>query len=66
MTDYHDHFDELAAQALTSETMIMRLIKHNTTILVSEIYAFDVFLNNEVNCSYIIMKHLQGRSLYKL
>ena len=66
VTGYHARFDELAAQALTSEAMTMRLVKRDTTIPVPEVYLFDASFNNEISCPFIMMEYLQGRPLHEL
>lgn len=58
-------FDRLAADALTSEALTMRLIKRSTTIPVPTVYSFDTSLNNDVGCPYILMDFLQGKPLYE-
>ncbi len=66
MTGYRGRFDDVAAQALESEAMIMRFIRRDTTIPVPEVYSYDTSLGNEVNCPFIMMEHLQGRPLHEL
>ena len=65
-TGYYGKYDDRAADALKSEVMTMRLIKGGTSIPVPEVYTFDANLDNEINCPFIMMEHLQGRPLYKL
>lgn len=66
VTGYLGRFDDLAAQALTSEAMTMRFLKRETTIPVPEVYSFDASLNNDVNCPFIMMEYIQGRPLHEL
>lgn len=56
-------WDSLAAKALRSEALTMRMIKSQTTILVPTVYAFDQSTENEIGCPYILMDFLQGKSL---
>ena len=65
-TGYRGRFDGLASETLRSEAMTMRLVKSGTSIPVPEVYKFSASLNNEMNCPYILMEHLQGRPLYEL
>ncbi len=65
-TGHRARFDELAAQALTSEALTMRLLKRKTTIPVPEVYLFNASLDNEVKCPFIMMECLEGRSLHEL
>ena len=58
-------WDNLAADALTSEALTMKLIKRSTTIPVPTIYSFDASLDNEIGCPYILMEFLKGRPLYE-
>ena len=58
-------FDRLAADALASEALTMKMIKRATTIPVPTIYSFDASLNNEIGCPYILMEFLNGRPLYE-
>ena len=58
-------WDNLAANALTSEALTMKLIKRSTTVPVPTIYSFDASLDNEIGCPYILMEFLKGRPLYE-
>ena len=66
ITGHKGRFDELAAQALASEAMTMRLIKRTTTIPVPQVYLFDTSLENEIHCPFVMMEYLQGQQLYEL
>lgn len=66
ISGYSGQFDEIAAQALTSEAMTMLLLRRETTIQVPEVYAFDASLNNDIKCPFIMMEHLHGRPLHEL
>ncbi|KAF6219040.1 hypothetical protein HO133_005584 [Letharia lupina] len=61
----HARFDRLAADAMTSEALTMKMIKQSTTIPVPAVHSFDVSSNNEVGCPYILMDFLKGRPLYE-
>ena len=58
-------FDSLAADALTSEALTMKMIKRATTIPIPTIYSFDASLDNDIGCPYILMEFLKGRPLYE-
>ena len=58
-------FNSLAADALTSEALTMKMLKRATTIPIPTIYSFDASLNNEIGCPYILMEFLKGRPLYE-
>ncbi|KAM0796933.1 kinase-like domain-containing protein, partial [Usnea florida] len=58
-------FDSLAAEALASEALTMKMIKRATTIPIPTIYKFDASLDNEIGCPYILMEFLKGRPLYE-
>ena len=58
-------FDSLAADALTSEALTMKMLQRATTIPVPTIYSFDASLDNEIGCPYILMEFLKGRPLYE-
>jgi hypothetical protein len=47
---------------LTQEAESMKYIWRNTTIPVPRIYAYSATLNNDVDCPYIIMSRLPGKS----
>ena len=61
---HHTSFDNLAADALTSEAMTMRLIRERTTIPVPHVYHFDPSSNNGIGCPYILMDFLKGKPLW--
>ena len=63
---FHARFDGLAAQALESEAMTMRLIRRQTGIPVPEVYAFDSSMDNDIKCPFIMMEHIQGQPLSRL
>ena len=58
-------FDRLAADALASEALTMKMLKRATTIPVPTIYSFNASLDNEIGCPYILMEFLKGRPLYE-
>ena len=62
---YHACFDGLAAQALTSEALTMRLIKQTTTIPLPTVYHFDASFKNDIGCPYILMDFLKGKPLWE-
>lgn len=57
-------FDRLAAEALTSEAMTMRLIRQRTTVPIPNIHHFDASCNNSIGCPYILMDFLKGKPLW--
>lgn len=61
---HRGRFDEFDAQALISEALTMQLIKREIIISIPKIYFFNVFIDNELNCLFILMKHLNEASLY--
>ena len=62
---HHACFDYLAAEALRSEALTMRLIKKRTTIPVPTVYNFDASFNNDIGCPYILMEFLKGKPLWE-
>ncbi|KAK4693445.1 hypothetical protein P7C71_g3962, partial [Lecanoromycetidae sp. Uapishka_2] len=56
-------FNALAAQALRSEALTMRMLKRETTIPIPTVHAFDNSTENEIGCPYILMDFIEGRSL---
>ena len=56
-------WDVPAREALTSEALTMRLIRRRTTIPVPEVFAFDVSLENELGCPFILMEFIHGKPL---
>jgi len=62
-TGYRDRFTEVAARALTSEALTMRLLKSETTVPVPEVYSFNSSLDNAINCPFILMEFIVGISL---
>lgn len=65
-TGHEAQFDDLAAKAITSEAMTMRLLKRETSIPVPEVYSFDASLDNAVKCPFIMMEDLKGQPLHEL
>ena len=65
VTGYRARFDELAAQALGSEAMTMRLLKRKTTIPVPDLHYFNTSFDHVVKCPFI-MDRLEGCSLDEL
>lgn len=64
-TGSHTRFDRIAADAMTSEALTMKMIKQYTTIPVPAVHSFDVSMDNEVGCPYILMDFLKGKPLYE-
>ena len=62
---HHACFDNLAAEALTSEALTMRLIKQATTIPIPTVHHFDASFNNDIGCPYILMDFLEGKPLWQ-
>lgn len=58
-------FDRLAAEALTSEALTMRMIKQTTTIPVPTVHHFNASVDNEIGCPYILMDFLKGKPLWQ-
>ena len=56
-------WDGPAREALTSEALTMRLIRRRTTIPVSEVFAYDATLENELGCPFILMEFIHGKPL---
>lgn len=56
-------FDFLAAQALRSEALTMRMLKRETSIPVPSVHAFDNSTENDIGCLYILMDFMKGKSL---
>ena len=63
-TGHRGRFDEFDAQALTSEALTMQLIKRETTVPIPKVYSFNASIDNELNCPFILMEHLNGAPLY--
>ena len=59
-------WDVPAREALTSEAFTMRLIRHETTIPVPEIFVFDASLENELGCPFILMEFIHGKPLHEV
>ena len=62
---HHACFDRLAAEALTSEALTMRMIKQTTTIPIPTVHHFDASANNDISCSYILMDFLSGKPVWQ-
>ena len=62
---HHACFDGLAAQALTSEALTMRMIKQSTTIPIPTVHQFDASTDNDIGCPYILMDFLKGKPLWQ-
>lgn len=62
-TGCRDRFTEVAARALTSEALTMRLLKSETTVPVPVVYSFNSSLDNAINCPFILMEFIAGTSL---
>lgn len=54
------------ARAIRSEALTMRLLRRETTIPVPDVYAFSDTCDNELNCPFILIDHVEGVSLYKV
>ena len=61
-----DHFDSVAAAAMTSEAQTMRMLKKETSIPVPTVYAFDTSSENALSVPFILMEKLDGRPLNDL
>lgn len=62
---HHACFDRLAAEALTSEALTMRMIKQTTAIPVPTVHHFDASADNEIGCPYILMDFLKGKPVWQ-
>ncbi|KAL4903637.1 hypothetical protein BDW74DRAFT_155878 [Aspergillus multicolor] len=60
---YPDNFDETSARELRSEALMLRLVKHETTIPVPEVYDFSDSCDNELGCPFILMEYVDGRNV---
>lgn len=56
-------WDNLAADALTSEALTMTYIRERTSIPLPTVHHFDASLDNEVGCPYILMDLVKGKRL---
>ncbi|KAE8138304.1 hypothetical protein BDV38DRAFT_270769 [Aspergillus pseudotamarii] len=61
-----EKFTASDARALRSEALTMRLLRRETTIPVPDIHAFSDTCDNELNCPFILIDHVEGVSLYKV
>ncbi|KAE8383339.1 hypothetical protein BDV26DRAFT_277286 [Aspergillus bertholletiae] len=59
-------FSPSDARAIRSEALTMRLLCRETTIPVPDVYAFSDTCDNELNCPFILLAHVEGVSLYKV
>lgn len=64
-TGHPDRFDDIAARALKSEAMTMRLLKRDTGIPVPEVFGFDASFDNALDSPFILMEFIQGIPLYE-
>ena len=62
---HHACFDGMAAEALTSEALTMKLIKQRTTISLPVVHHFDASFSNDIGCPYILMDFLKGKPLWQ-
>lgn len=62
---HHACFDRLAAEALTSEALTMRMIKQRTTIPVPTVHHFHASPDNDIGCPYILMDFLKGKPVWQ-
>ena len=58
-------WDHLAAEALRSEALTMRMVKQRTTIPLPTVFHFDTSSNNDIGCPYILMDFLKGKPLWE-
>ncbi|KAB8079004.1 hypothetical protein BDV29DRAFT_152137 [Aspergillus leporis] len=61
-----DRFQDSDARALRSEALTMRALRRETTIPLPEVFAYSDTCNNDLNCPFILMNHVNGKSLYKV
>lgn len=59
-------FDTLSAEAVTSETLTVQFIQHETKVPVPTVYDFSPYLENQVGCPYILMEFVQGKPLHRV
>ncbi|KAE8307742.1 hypothetical protein BDV41DRAFT_568800 [Aspergillus transmontanensis] len=61
-----EKFKASDARAIRSEALAMRLLRRETTIPVPDVHAFSDTCDNELNCPFILIDHVEGVSLYKV
>ncbi|KAE8353053.1 hypothetical protein BDV28DRAFT_133924 [Aspergillus coremiiformis] len=61
-----EKFRDTDARALRSEALTMRLLRRETTIPLPDVFAFSDTCDNELNCPFILINHVEGNSLYKV
>ena len=61
-----DKFDDFRANRLRSEALTMQLLKRETTIPLPEVYSFSASIDNELNCPFILMQFMPGKSVYEV
>jgi Phosphotransferase enzyme family len=62
-TGHPGKHDDMSAEDLRSEALTMQLLKRTTTIPLPEVYCFDTSLENEIKCPFILMEHIEAKSL---
>ena len=65
VSGHHACFNRMAAEALTSEALTMRMIKQTTTIPIPTVHHFDASTENVIGCPYILMDFLEGKPLWQ-
>lgn len=58
-----DQWTEAAAAAVTTEVMVMRMLKRETTIPVPTVYSYDATIQNEAGWPHILMEFIEGVTL---
>ncbi|OKL55540.1 hypothetical protein UA08_09234 [Talaromyces atroroseus] len=61
-----EKFTEMDARALRSEARTMRYIKQKTTIPLPTVFSFSDTCYNELNCPFIFIEYIDGKSLYEV
>ena len=63
----HPHrFGASGAKALTSEAQTMRLIKHETTVPIPEVYSFNASTHSDLGCPFILMEYIETVPLHEI
>ncbi|KAE8393265.1 hypothetical protein BDV23DRAFT_180865 [Aspergillus alliaceus] len=61
-----ENFKGIDSRTLRSEALTMRLLRRETTIPLPDVFAFSATCDNELDCPFILMSHMEGQSLYKV
>ncbi|KAI7972795.1 hypothetical protein EIK77_003941 [Talaromyces pinophilus] len=61
-----DKFCDLDGRSIRSEALTMRYLQKRTTIPIPDVFSFSDSCDNELNCPFILMKYIDGKSLYDI